>query len=122
MPQLDEQKCYLFSPEEKVLIGKKIEEDARASAMEWDHDAEKMVFSEWKFKNSLPTPAELELFIYFCQQRRLNVLTGDVYFQKRGGKATYMTSIGKLQAIAEETGTYAPGPAPKYYNQGGGEM
>lgn len=55
------------------------------------------------------TDDELKLFLYVANQKMLDPLSRQIYCIHRGGKMTIQTSIDGFRAIAERTGTYAPG-------------
>ncbi len=54
-----------------------------------------------------PTPAELKLHYFFCADKGVHPLTRLIYFTKRGGKYTPITSIDYLRIRAESSGLYA---------------
>jgi len=53
------------------------------------------------------TDDELKLFLYHCSKTGLDPLSKQIYFQKRGGKAVFMTSIDGYRLIASRTGQHA---------------
>jgi len=60
--------------------------------------------------------SQLALFLQVCKSRGLDPFTKQVYFTPQG----IIVSIDGLRAIAERTGTYAPGPTRYEYDQQGG--
>jgi len=52
------------------------------------------------------TPVEFNLFLYDAQSRGLNPLRNEIYFVKRGGKATHQVGIDGFRKIAQSTGEY----------------
>jgi phage recombination protein Bet len=54
-----------------------------------------------------PTDEELNLHFYFCALRRVHPLDRLIYFTKRSGKYTPITSIDYMRMRAEDTGAYA---------------
>jgi len=59
--------------------------------------------------------AQLALFLQTCRSRGLDPFTKQVYFTPQG----IIVSIDGLRAIAERTGTYAPGPTRFEYDDKG---
>lgn len=59
--------------------------------------------------------AQLALFLQTCKSRGLDPFTKQVYFTPQG----IIVSIDGLRAIAERTGTYAPGPTRFEYDDKG---
>lgn len=53
------------------------------------------------------TNQELALFLSHCQTTGLNPLANQIYFQKRSGKAVFITSIDGFRLIAARTGEHA---------------
>jgi phage recombination protein Bet len=60
--------------------------------------------------------AQLALFLQTCKSRGLDPFVKQVYFTPQG----IIVSIDGLRAIAERTGTYAPGPTRFEYDANGG--
>ncbi len=60
--------------------------------------------------------AQLALFLEVCRSRGLDPFTKQVYYTPQG----IIVSIDGLRAIAERTGTYAPGPTRFEYDANGG--
>ena len=52
------------------------------------------------------TEAEFNLFMYDCQSRGLNPLRNEIFWIKRGTKATHQISIDGQRLIAQRTGEY----------------
>jgi phage recombination protein Bet len=114
MPIIDKETAsFRFAAEEKALIKKRIDEDARSA------NTRDGKLDQAKYLAAMPTESEFEWWIYFCETRRLNPLTNDAYFQKRSGKVTPLTSIDTYRRKAEETGCYAPGKAPVFFGSDG---
>ena len=59
--------------------------------------------------------AQLALFLQVCKSRNLDPFTKQVYYTPQG----IIVSIDGLRAIAERTGTYAPGPTRFEYDANG---
>lgn len=53
------------------------------------------------------TNQELLLFAEYCKSTGLNPLASQIHFVKRGGKASFQTSIDGYRLIAERAGSYA---------------
>jgi phage recombination protein Bet len=62
------------------------------------------------------TDAQLALFLQTCKSRSLDPFTKQVYFTPQG----IIVSIDGFRAIAERTGSYAPGPTRYEYDANGG--
>lgn len=52
---------------------------------------------------------EIEYFLSFCASKNLDPFARQVYAIKRGDKMTIQTGVDGFRAIANRTGTYAPG-------------
>jgi phage recombination protein Bet len=52
------------------------------------------------------TNEELQLFVMYCNQTKLNPLANQIHFVKRGGKPTFQTSIDGLRIVAERSDKY----------------
>lgn len=53
------------------------------------------------------TDDELKMFLYHCSKNGLDPLSKQIYFQKRGGKPVFITSIDGFRLIAARTGEHA---------------
>lgn len=57
---------------------------------------------------------EFEVFMEICKSTQLNPLFKQIYFIKRGGNPTHMSSIDGLRLIADRTKRYVPGREPTF--------
>lgn len=65
------------------------------------------------------TDDELQLFLYQAQRTRLDPLTRQIYFVKRGDKATIQPSIDGFRLIAQRSGVYAGQDEPVFEEKDG---
>jgi phage recombination protein Bet len=95
-----------FSEADKKLILQNIDDAAKHAATRYDDETGKAEFSKWKYDQAIPTPAEFETFLFVCEQKALDPRANQIYFQKRGGRATYIVAIDSYRLMAERSGTY----------------
>jgi len=66
-----------------------------------------------------PTKAELDLYFYDCARRGVHPLDKLIYFTKRKGKYTPVTSIDYMRIRAESSGVYAGSDDAVFTESGG---
>lgn len=96
-----------------------LEKTGHAAAIEvYGFDREKVDLIKRTIANGA-SDAELQLFLYTAQRCGLDPLARQIYWIKRGNKATIQTSIDGYRLIADRSGNYAPGRAPTFEERDG---